>query len=143
MLYEVITTFLQRELKQMRSRHIRFNVIGEVDRLPAKIRAIIEKTICETASNQAMTLTLALSYGARNELTRAARHLAEQAASGVLDPAKIDEDCLANALDTAGIPDPRITSYNVCYTKLLRGASAPGQPAAQAARGYVGQSEPP
>lgn len=102
----LLATFLQRELKQMRSRHIRFRVIGEVERLPAKIRAIIEKTICETAANQAMTLTLALSYGSRNELARAARQLAAQAAAGALDPAKIDEDCLANALDTAGMPDP-------------------------------------
>jgi len=102
----LLTTFLQRELNQMKSRRIRFTAIGELERLPAKIRAILEKTMCETAGNQAMTLTLALSYGARNELTRAARRLAERVAAGELAPDAIDEAGFANALDTAGFPDP-------------------------------------
>lgn len=102
----LLASFMQRELKRLRSRDIRFTAIGELERLPTRIRAILEKTIDETASNKALTLTLALSYGSRNELTRAARRLAEKTAAGQLDPAVIDDDCLAAELDTAGFPDP-------------------------------------
>lgn len=105
-LMRLLATFLQRELNRLRSRDIRFTAIGELERLPTKIRNILEKAIRETANNKALTLTLALSYGSRNELTRAARRLAEKAASGELDPAAIDDDCLAAELDTAGFPDP-------------------------------------
>lgn len=105
-LMELLATFLKRELKQLSGRDIRFTAIGELERLPARIRAILDKTIAETAHNQAMTLTLALSYGARNELTRAARRLAAKARVGELDPMAIDDDCLAAELDTAGFPDP-------------------------------------
>lgn len=102
----LLATFLQRELNRLRSRDIRFTAIGELERLPAKIRNTLEKAIRETANNKALTLTLALSYGSRNELTRAARRLAEKAVAGQLDPAAIDDDCLAAELDTAGFPDP-------------------------------------
>jgi undecaprenyl diphosphate synthase len=102
----LLASFLQRELDRLRSRDIRFTAIGELERLPTRIRTILEKAIRETASNRALTLTLALSYGSRNELTRAARRLAEKVASGQLDPAAIDDDCLAAELDTAGFPDP-------------------------------------
>jgi undecaprenyl diphosphate synthase len=102
----LLATFLQRELKSMRAQGIRLTAIGELDRLPAKIRTILEKTIQDTAGNRSMTLTLALSYGSRNELTRAARRLAQQVAAGVLAPGAIDETSLAGALDTAPFPDP-------------------------------------
>lgn len=105
-LMSLLATFLQRELKRLQGQGIRFTAIGELERLPAKIRAILEKAIQDTASNQALTLTLALSYGSRSELTRAARRLAEKVATGQLDPSAIDEDCLAAELDTAGFPDP-------------------------------------
>jgi undecaprenyl diphosphate synthase len=105
-LMSLLATFLQRELKRLHGRGIRFIAIGELERLPTRIRAILEKAILDTADNKALTLTLALSYGSRNELTRAARRLAEKAAAGQLDPATIDDDCLAAELDTAGFPDP-------------------------------------
>ncbi len=105
-LMELLGIFLKREIRQLGSRDIRFTAIGELDRLPAKIRTILDQAIDETAGNRTMTLTLALSYGSRNELARAARSLAAKAAAGLLDPAAIDEECLAAELDTAGFPDP-------------------------------------
>lgn len=105
-LMRLLATFLQRQFKRLHKQGIRFTAIGELERLPDRIRSILEKTIQETAGNNALTLTLALSYGSRNELTRAARRLAEKVAAGQLDPTAIDEDCLASELDTAGFPDP-------------------------------------
>lgn len=102
----LLATFLQRELTQMSTRGIRLCAIGELDRLPAKIRKILDKIMADTVDNRELVLTLALSYGGRNELVRATRVLAREVAAGRLDPDAIDEACLAGALDTAGLPDP-------------------------------------
>lgn len=102
----LLGTFLQRELAQMTSRGIRLCAIGELDRLPVRIRRILDKIVADTAGNRELVLTLALSYGGRNELVRAARILAREAVAGRLDPDAIDEARLAGALDTAGLPDP-------------------------------------
>jgi len=102
----LLGTFLQREMAQLTARGIRLRAIGELERLPKKIRSILDDIIARTADHQALVLTLALSYGGRNELVRATRILAREAAAGRLDPEAIDEARLADALDTAGLPDP-------------------------------------
>ncbi len=102
----LLGTYLQRELKRMPMRRIRLRAIGELDRLPAKVRAVLDEIIASTANNNELVLTLALSYGGRNELVRATRTLAREVATGRLDPEDIDETRLAEALDTAGLPDP-------------------------------------
>jgi undecaprenyl diphosphate synthase len=102
----LLGTFLQRELAQMTARGIRLRAIGELERLPKKIRVILDDIIAKTVDHQALVLTLALSYGGRNELVRASRLLAREAAAGRLDPEAIDEARLADALDTVGLPDP-------------------------------------
>jgi undecaprenyl diphosphate synthase len=98
--------YLESELDTMCARDISFRVIGEIDRLPLEVAAILQRTIQQTADRNEMVLTLALSYGARNELVRAIRTLARQAAEGVLSPETIDDDLVSRALDTAGMPDP-------------------------------------
>ncbi len=102
----LLGNYLQRELKRLPLKRIRLRAIGELDRLPPKIRAILEKVIASTANNRDLVLTLALSYGGRNELVRATRALAREAVAGRLDPDAIDESRLAATLDTAGLPDP-------------------------------------
>jgi undecaprenyl diphosphate synthase len=102
----LLGSFLQKELPQMMARGIRLHAIGEVSRLPGKVRKILEQILARTADNRELVLTLALSYGGRNELVRAARSLAREAAAGRLDPEAIDESLLSSVLDTAGFPDP-------------------------------------
>ena len=102
----LLSAQLQRQLERLPLQRIRLRAIGELDRLPAKIRSVLDQVITGTAHNDEMTLTLALSYGGRNELVRATRSLAQEVAAGRVDPAAIDETMLAGALDTAGLPDP-------------------------------------
>ncbi len=102
----LLSRYLQSELQTMLARGIRLKVIGETGRLPGEVRQVLEDTIVRTADNTEMVLTLALSYGARNELLRAVRRLAEAARNGLMDPASIDDKVLAGALDTAEMPDP-------------------------------------
>ncbi len=80
--------------------------IGQLDRLPEKTRKLLERLSAETAHHKALTLVLALSYGAREEIVSAARALAADAAAGRLKPEEIDCTVFASRLQTAGIPDP-------------------------------------
>jgi undecaprenyl diphosphate synthase len=114
----LLGSFLQRELNQMTTRGIRLRAIGELERLPKNIRAILDEITARTANHQELVLTLALSYGGRNELVRAARALAREVVAGRLIPESIDEECLARALDTVGLPDPDLLIRTSGETRL-------------------------
>lgn len=102
----LLRLYLREEIEQLNEHGVRMNFIGERNRLPDDIIALITDIEEETARNTALNLTMALSYGARQEITAAARVLARQAAAGKLDPDDIDEELFAGRLETAGIPDP-------------------------------------
>ncbi|WP_242346787.1 isoprenyl transferase [Anaeromyxobacter terrae] len=98
-LMSLLAEFLESERAEMMQNGIRLNAIGELDRLPDVVREKLASVRAETAANTGMTLTLALSYGARQELVQAARRAA--AAKG----AELDADDLEAALWTAGLPE--------------------------------------
>jgi undecaprenyl diphosphate synthase len=102
----LLTKYLTSELKTLLSKRIRLNVIGETEKLPDSIRQTLEETMERTRDNDSMTLTLALSYGARDEILRACRNLAQQVADGDLAPEQIDEELFSSTLDTGSMPDP-------------------------------------
>jgi undecaprenyl diphosphate synthase len=87
-------------------RNIRLQAIGHLQDLPDKARKRLETTIAKSADNTALTLTLALSYGARTEITDAVRQIAREAKAGSLDPETIGEEAISSRLYTAGTPDP-------------------------------------
>lgn len=121
-LMDLLKEFLVKELPELRDKGIRLRAIGEVAQLPAPVRQILEATLSATAGSEKMTLTLALSYAGRNEIVRAARKLAADAASGGIAPAAITEEALAARLDTAGMPDPDLvirTSGEVRVSNFL------------------------
>ena len=102
----LLRLYLREEIDELNENGIRIRFIGERDRLPDDISALIVDVEEKTSGNTALTLTVALSYGARQEITSAARALARQAVLGKLDPAEIDEEVFADHLETADIPDP-------------------------------------
>jgi undecaprenyl diphosphate synthase len=85
---------------------IRLRVIGERGRLPKDIVRLIEASESRTRGNRRLNLTVAISYGGRQEILSAARRLAEAVATGNLDPMAIDETRFSAQLATAGMPDP-------------------------------------
>lgn len=105
-LMALLDRFLAEKAKDLKRQNIRLLAIGQLDRLPEKTRKLLARITAETAGHTAMTLVLALSYGAREEIVGAARSLAAEAAAGTLDPASIDAGLFASRLQTAGIPDP-------------------------------------
>jgi undecaprenyl diphosphate synthase len=101
----ILAEYLERELKRMLREGIRFNAIGHLEDLPAFAQKMVSDAMRNTADQQGMVLTLALSYGSRREIADAARALARDAAAGKLDPEDIDEADLARHLYTAGLPE--------------------------------------
>ena len=102
----LLDRFLVERTAEIMERNIRLRAIGHLQDLPAKARKRLEDTITKSANNTALTLTLALSYGARTEIVDAAREIAREAKAGQLDPENITEETIASHLYTAGIPDP-------------------------------------
>ena len=105
-LMELLVRTLRKEAEKLHDNGIRLHAIGDLDRLPARGRRELDEGMALTAGNARMTLTLALSYGARWEITEAVRRLARRAAAGELDPASIDESAVSAELLTADMPDP-------------------------------------
>ena len=85
-LMSILKKFLVSELSRMQKNDIRLSCIGELERLPDEVRTVLLDSIAKTSANSAMILNLALSYGARDELARAARRLAEACLAGQLKP---------------------------------------------------------
>jgi undecaprenyl diphosphate synthase len=102
----LLRLYLRREIDELDQSGVRIRFIGQRQRLAADIVSLIEEAEARTAENVKLTLIVALSYGARQEITEAARAIAMKAAAGELDPASIDEELVASHLETAGIPDP-------------------------------------
>ena len=102
----LLKMFIRRDLAEIHQAGVRVRMIGEREELASDIRALIEEAETLTASNKAMNLVIAFNYGARDEIARAARTIAEAARAGTLDPAEIDAESFSAFLDTQLIPDP-------------------------------------
>jgi undecaprenyl diphosphate synthase len=85
---------------------VRVRVIGRLDDVSRRVRTAFTRAMDQTAANDRMDLVIALNYGGRQEIARAAAAIAREAASGSLDPATVDETVVAAHLYTAGVPDP-------------------------------------
>lgn len=105
-LFNLVRIFIRSDLAELNRNGVKIRVIGEREPLPADIRALIEEAESVTSGNRGLNLTVAFNYGARDEIVRAARALAERVRSGEITPEAIDHAAFDKALDTAGIPDP-------------------------------------
>ncbi len=100
---ELLREYLVSEREELLENGIRLRAVGRIDRLPALVREVLDPLMEETARLTGMTLTLALSYGGREEIVDAARRLAERARAGELDPLELDE-----ALFEAHVPSVHV-----------------------------------
>ena len=102
----LLRKYLRGEVAELHRNGVRIRVIGERARLKADIVELIVNAEQLTRDNDTLHLTVALSYGARQEITAAARQLAEEIQSGGLALESLDENALAARLSTHGLPDP-------------------------------------
>ena len=104
-LMSLLVASLRKEVKTLHKNNIRLNAIGCIDSLPTRVLKQLREVIEQTRNNSAMTLTLALSYGSREELTSAFKAIATKVKNNIISPDNIDETIINDHLYTHNLPD--------------------------------------
>lgn len=104
-LMRLLVSSLKKELKTLNKNNIRLNAIGKIHSLPSKVHEELQEVIQKTSENTAMTLTLALNYGSREELTHALKALGSKVKNNIISPGDIDETIINEHLYTRDMPD--------------------------------------
>ncbi|MEC7964034.1 MAG: polyprenyl diphosphate synthase [Pseudomonadota bacterium] len=105
-LMSLFRRYIKKEAKALHDEGVRVRFIGDRLRLDGKLVALMDELEEYTACNDRVHLTIALNYGGRDEVARATKRLAQDVASGRLDPESVDEETLPKYLDTCVLPDP-------------------------------------
>ncbi len=104
-LMKLLVRSLREELEKMLKNNIRLTTIGATDRLPTQVQKELELVVEKTKNNSNMMLTLALSYGGREEIQRATREIAVLVKNNIISPEKIDESIINRHLYAQNLPD--------------------------------------
>ncbi|MGN0741111.1 MAG: isoprenyl transferase [Candidatus Fimadaptatus sp.] len=104
-LMSLLLEYFTRELDELHQKNVRILILGDVDGLPPRQRDAVRAAMERTCANTGLRLNIALNYGSRAELARAARALADRAARGEIAPGDIDERMLESEMYTAGLPE--------------------------------------
>lgn len=131
-LMQLFRYYMVRLLKIASANNVRVKMIGDRTRFDKDIIEGINRLERETKDNTGLTFVIAVNYGGRDEIRRAAAKLAADCAAGKCSPDEIDEKLFASYLDTAGIPDPdllirtsgemRLSNYllwQLAYTEIV------------------------
>ncbi len=102
----LLKVFIRRDLAELHRSNVRIRVIGDRVNLRGDILPLLLEAEETTAANTGTTLCIAFNYGARDEITRAVRALAQDVADGRVTPDDITPAAISRRLDTADIPDP-------------------------------------
>lgn len=104
-LMKLLVSSLRKEIKTLQENDIKLNAIGCLNNLPKKALRELNEVIQKTENNQRMTLTLALSYGSREELTHVVKEIAEKVEKGEISVKAIDESVINEHIYTRNLPD--------------------------------------
>lgn len=107
-LMELLVSTITKETKTLMENGVKLNAIGNIDSLPKSCKQELQEAMLKTSQNTRCTLTLALSYSSRWEITEATKKIAQAVKNGSLNPEEINEQTFAQNLSTAGIPDPEL-----------------------------------
>jgi undecaprenyl diphosphate synthase len=131
-LMKYLARFLKGEIGELNRNNVRLEAIGQIYRLPESVQDQLLKTRLALSKNNGLTLILALSYGARQEIIDAVRSIASKVKEGCLDPAEINEQAISQHLYTHQYPDPdllirtsgemRVSNFllwQISYTELV------------------------
>lgn len=105
-LMQLLRDFLLSERDDILENGIRLNAVGNLGRLPAVVRTVLDPLRKESARHDEMTLTLALSYGGREEIATAARELAREVAAGTISPEDVTEKAMHERMPSLYVGDP-------------------------------------
>ncbi len=131
-LMELLVLYLKKEIGELSRNNVKINVMGDISKLPKKAVLEIEKAVTSTSNNTGLTVNIALNYGSRSEILKAAKKLCQSVKSSSIDIKDIDENLFSQYLYTKNIPDPdilirtsgeqRISNFllwQIAYSELL------------------------
>lgn len=131
-LFELLIEYFSKEIDELDANNVCIRALGDIDALPEQVAAAIHAAVLRTEKNDGLMLNIAMNYGGRTEIARAARELAARAARGDMTLDEIDEQALADGLYTAGLPeldlvirtagDQRLSNfllYQAAYAELM------------------------
>lgn len=104
-LMKLLVSSLKKEIKTLQDNDIKLNAIGNIESLPKKAQRELLDVISKTKDNSRMTLTLALSYGAREEITKTIREISLKVKNNLISPLDINEQIVNEHLYTNNLPD--------------------------------------
>lgn len=106
LLMHLFATTLVNELPLFHQENVRLRFLGDLEALPERTRVVFQRGLDETVDHTGMVFALAVNYGSRAEIARAARSIALDVLEGRLDASDVDEGVVSERLYTAGLPDP-------------------------------------
>ncbi|ADY52509.1 undecaprenyl diphosphate synthase [Pseudopedobacter saltans DSM 12145] len=107
-LMELLVSTIAKETETLKKNNVRLNAIGDLAALPKRCYKELKDAMEKTSGNTRLTLTLALSYSSRWEITEAAKNLAADVKAGKIDLGSINEQVFSGYLSTANLPDPEL-----------------------------------
>jgi len=107
-LMEILVSAINKETKTLMKNGVKLNAIGDLEQLPDSCHKQLLKAMAQTANNTNCTLTLALSYSAKQEIVEATKKIAAKIQKGEMEIDDIDQELISSHLETADIPDPEL-----------------------------------
>ncbi|HPE25829.1 polyprenyl diphosphate synthase [Albidovulum sp.] len=117
-LMTIFARYIESEAQRLSDAGVRLRFIGGRDRLDKKLQKLMAGIEAKTADRTRLNLNVAINYGGRDEIARAARVLAADVAAGRIAPEAVDENAITARLDTAGIPDPDLVIRTSGETRI-------------------------
>jgi len=107
-LFGLLEMYIDNESDKLQKKRIRLMVTGDIEGIPEPLKSKLKKIVFDTAKNDCLTVNLALNYGSRSEIIRAARLIAEDVKASKIKADDIDERVFAGYLYTGQLPDPEL-----------------------------------
>ena len=107
-LMTLLVETIKREVRTLMDNNVQLKAIGDLSKLPSKACKSLLEGIEMTSQNDGLTLTLALNYSSRSDMTSAVQKIAQKVASGEVDPKDVDENMISAHLSTNYMPDPEL-----------------------------------
>src|SRR5690554_6189387 len=102
---KLLVSSLKKEINSLQENEIKLNAIGNLHKLPTSVYNELTKAMDETKNNKKLTLTLALSYGSREEIIKTVQEISDKVKNNLISPHDIDETVINNHLYTQNLPD--------------------------------------